>query len=383
MAVNGVHYVTGTPNAYMQEVGLIHAAGEWISKFGKQIFIVTGTDSWASIEKKLTDSLDRAGIIYEVAVYEGECSYKEISRLNALVNPADELIVGVGAGKVMDIAKKLSNDLQRPFIAIPTVATNCAAATNLSVMYTDDGHYYDNPFFYRNTLLVLVDTDLMAKAPERFLIAGIGSAIATWYESAACASGKRHNLPTLGAIKAAKLSYDTILEYGITAIEDARQHHASLALQKVIDAIILFGGMVCGMGENNCRWAAAHAVYNGLISLPASEYALHGEIVAYGTLVQLALEDRPQADINELVALYKAIGLPTKLGELGIEHPLDDQDNNLWINRALSVAGTMGNMPFEVTAEALSRAIEQVEQWEQIEHFDKLEQTEQLGQLKL
>jgi glycerol dehydrogenase len=361
MAVNGVHFVTGTPNAYLQEVGLIHAAGEWISKYGSQVFIVTGTNSWASIEKKLIDSLNRVGIKYEIAVYEGECSYNEISRLESLVKPQHELIVGVGAGKIMDIAKKLSNDLKRPFVAIPTVATNCAAATNLSVMYTDEGQYFDNPFFYRNTLLVLVDTDLLARAPIRFLIAGIGSAIATWYEASACASGKRHNLPTLGGMQAARLSYDTLLEYGETAIEDARQHNASLALQKVIDAIILFGGMVCGMGEDNCRWAAAHAVYNGLVALPAVKQALHGEIVAYGTLVQLALEGRSAEEISELTTFYQTIGLPTKLQELGIDDLLDDQENNQWMSGALSITGTMRNMPFEVTAEALLRAVGQVE----------------------
>lgn len=360
--MNGVHLVMGTPNAYMQEVGLIHAAGEWIAKWGKRIFIVTGEASWESVNKKLTASLDRAGIVYEYAVYEGECSYNEIERLSAMVLEGTELIVAVGAGKVTDIAKKLSHDLKLPFIAIPTLAATCAAATNLSVMYTDEGHYYDSQVFLNNTLLVLIDTDVVAKAPPRFLIAGIGSTLATWYEASACSSDKRHNVPTISGLQAAKLGYDTIMKYGVTAIEDARQENASFALQQVVDAIVLCGGMVSGLGEDNCRWAAAHAIYNGLITLPQQQ-ALHGEMVAYGTLVQLILEGRQPAEINELLAFYKLIGLPVKLQQLGIDYPFEEVEKD-WMSAVLSAAGTIGNMPFEVTAEALTMAVKQLEQWE-------------------
>jgi glycerol dehydrogenase len=362
--MNGVHFVAGTPNAYLQEVGLINAAGDWIAKYGKRIFVVTGTESWAQAGKKLTESLDRTDITYDVAVYSGECTYREINRLEALVELEVELIVGLGGGKVMDTAKKLSDAVRRPFVAVPTLAGSCAAATNLSAMYSEDGLFMEDAIFYRNSLLVLVDSDLIARAPARYLTAGIGGALAKWYESTASSSGKRQDLPTIGALQATRLSYDTLLQTGIQAVEDARQHRASLALQKVIDAIILFSGMTVGLGEDNCRPAAAHAVYIGLQSIVDIKHSLYGEKVAYGLLIQLALEQRPESECRELLAFYKAIGLPRKLRELGLQRPLEEAEIEEWIRLSLSPVGMMGNMPFEVTAEQLLHALHKVESWE-------------------
>ncbi|MFD0675466.1 MULTISPECIES: iron-containing alcohol dehydrogenase family protein [unclassified Paenibacillus] len=357
-----VHYVAGTPNAYIQEPGLMKTAGEWIAKFGKRIFIVTGSKSWESVQPQFTESLASAGIEYEVAPYRGECSYNEVSRLQAMVKPEIDLIVGVGAGKVIDTAKKLSNDLNKPFVAIPTLAAQCAPVTNLSVMYTDEGVYVDFPVFYRNTLLVLIDTDVIAAAPVRYLIAGIGDTIAKWYESSACSTGKTQNLPTIGGVQASKLCFDILLAHSDEAIRDAKEGRSSEALQKVIDAVILFSGLVGGLGEDNCRSAAAHAVHNGLTTLPESHHAYHGEKVAYGIITQLVLENRPAEEINDLLGFYKQIGLPSKLRELGITETLNDEQLREIARVSLSPDGTMGNMPFPVTAEMLIEAINKVEQ---------------------
>ncbi|MDF2958830.1 MAG: dhaD [Paenibacillus sp.] len=357
-----VHYVAGTPNAYIQEPGLMKSAGEWIAKFGKRIFIVTGSKSWASVQNHLPESLTAAGVEYEVVPYRGECSYNEVIRLQGLVKPEVDLIVGVGAGKVIDTAKKLANDLNKPLVAIPTLAAQCAPVTNLSVMYTDDGVYVDFPVFYRNTLLVLVDTEVIAAAPVRYLVAGIGDTIAKWYESTACSSGRTQNLPTIGGVQASKLCFDTLIAHSDEAIRDAQEGRSSEALQKVIDAVILFSGLVGGLGEDNCRSAAAHAVHNGLTTLPESHHAYHGEKVAYGIITQLVLEKRPLEEINELLSFYKQIGLPSKLRELGITKSLSADELNEIARVSLSPDGTMGNMPFPVTAEMLIDAINQVEQ---------------------
>lgn len=361
--MQGVHYVAGTPNAYIHEPGLLRHAGEWIAKFGKRVLIVTGNKSWAAAGDKLMASLEEAGVAYQVVHYRGECSYGEVARLQQIFDPAVELIVGVGAGKVIDTAKKLSNDVNRPLVTVPTLAATCAAVTNLSIMYTDDGVYIDFPVFYRNTLLTLVDTEVIAHAPVRYLIAGIGDTLAKWYESTACSTGKKQNLPTIGGVQAAKLCFDTLVQESKQAIDDARAHRASLALQKVIDAVILFSGLVGGLGEDNCRSAAAHAVHNGLTTLPEMHRAYHGEKVAYGILVQLALEQRPEAEVRELVAFYREIGLPVKLKDMGLERELTAQEMSEIVRVSMSPEGTMSNMPMEVTGESLVAAIRQVEQW--------------------
>ncbi|WP_438445351.1 iron-containing alcohol dehydrogenase family protein [Gorillibacterium sp. sgz5001074] len=361
--MQGSHYVAGTPNAYIQEPGLIGRAGEWISRFGRKVFLVTGVKSWEAAGAKLADSLERAGINYRVERYGGECTYGEADRLKQLVEPGTELIVGVGAGKVTDTAKKLANDLSLPLVTIPTLAATCAPVTNLSIMYTEEGVYMDFPVFYRNTLLTLVDTEVIAAAPPRYLAAGIGDTIAKWVESKACSTGKPQNLPTIGGVQTAKLIFDTLLADSEQALEDARAQRPTPELQRVIDAVILFSGMVGGLGEDNCRSAAAHAVHNGLTTLPEMHAAYHGEKVAYGILVQLALERRPEEEIRELTGFYRSIGLPVKLRDMGLDRPLTGREMEELIRVSLSPEGTMANMPFPVTGESLAEAIRQVEAW--------------------
>ncbi|MZQ83230.1 iron-containing alcohol dehydrogenase [Paenibacillus sp. 5J-6] len=359
--MDGVHFVLGSPNAYIQEAGIMRKAGEWIAKYGKSVFIVTGTNSWNSCGHQLTESLDETGIHYDVHTYRGECSYEEVSQLKNLTPTETELICGVGGGKVMDTAKALANELNKPFVAIPTLAATCAAVANLSIMYTEEGVYINFPVFVRGTLLCLVDTEVIAKAPVRFLAAGIADTLAKWIEAPMSASGKKQNLATLGGLQMAKLCYDTLIEYSEQAVKDAERGISSEALQRVIDANLLFSGMVGGLGEDNCRSAAAHAIHNGLTVIPETHKAYHGEKVAYGILVQLVLEDRPQEEIKELCDFYRLIGLPLKLNQLGINRELSQEELNEISRISLLPESTMGNMNFPITSEMIIRAIKIVE----------------------
>jgi glycerol dehydrogenase len=360
--MNGVHFVLGSPNAYIQEPGILRKAGEWIGEYGKSVFIVTGTRSWASCGERLTASLDEAGIAYDVQRYRGECSYEEVARLKQLVASGTELICGVGGGKVMDTAKALANQLNKPFVAVPTIAATCAAVANLSIMYTEEGVYIHFPVYVRGTLLCLVDTEVIAKAPVRYLAAGIADTLAKWIEAPMSASGKRKNLPTIGGLQMAKLVYDTLLQDSAQAIEDSGNGVPSEALERVIDANILFSGLVGGLGEDNCRSAAAHAIHNGLTVIPETHEAYHGEKVAYGILVQLVLENRPQHEIDELRSFYKRIGLPLRLNELGIERELSAAELQEVARISLLPESTMGNMTFPVTSDMVIQAIRRVEE---------------------
>jgi glycerol dehydrogenase len=230
-------------------------------------------------------------------------------------------------------------------------------------MYTEDGVYINFPVYYRGTMLCLVDTEIIASAPARYLAAGIADTLAKWIEAPMSASGKPMNLPTVGGLQAAKLCYDTLLEHSAQAVEDAKNGAAGQALQHVVDAIILFSGMVGGLGEENCRSAAAHAIHNGLTVIPETHHAYHGEKVAYGILVQLVLENRPDREVREVLSFYQSIGLPRKLEHLGIQRELTPQEWEDIARIALSPEGTMSNMSMPVTSAMVIQAMKEVEAW--------------------
>jgi len=74
--------------------------------------------------------------------------------------------------------------------------------------------------------------------------------------------------------------------------------------------------------------------------------ALHGETVAFGLIVQLVLEERSDGFIEELLAFYRAIGLPCTLRQLGLAEPDD--------GKLAEIAGPTAATPISETCQASS-----------------------------
>jgi glycerol dehydrogenase len=121
----------------------------------------------------------------------------------------------------------------------------------------------------------------------------------------------------------------------------------------VVEAIKLQSGF--GFGGGGC--AAAHAIHNGLLVIPGIAKK-HGEIVAFGTLVQMVLEGRSMGEIERVVRWCRAVGLPTRTRDLG------SVDMNLLpkaCERACAPGDSMVNMPFEVTPSMVLEAIREID----------------------
>lgn len=72
--------------------------------------------------------------------------------------------------------------MDRPVIICPTVASTDAPCSALSVVYTDEGVFQEYLFLKRNPDVVLVDTAVIAASPLRLTVAGMGDALATYFE---------------------------------------------------------------------------------------------------------------------------------------------------------------------------------------------------------
>jgi glycerol dehydrogenase len=217
------------------------------------------------------------------------------------------------------MAKLVASQSNLPIVTIPTSAATCAAWTALSNIYSEQGAFqYDVPLPYAPNLLIL-DYDLIASAPKRTLIAGIGDALAKWYE-ASVSSGDSTASLTIAAVQQARVLRDILLQKSATALENP----GGEVWQEIVDAAVLLPGVIGGLGGANCRTVAAHAIHNGLTHLRETHDILHGEKVAYGILVQLRLEEIVQNNQlaasarQQLLEFYAQIGLPKSLEDLGL-----------------------------------------------------------------
>ena len=302
-------------------------------------------------------SLDEAGFKHAVHRFSGECSLTEIERVKAAGRELGaRTIVGAGGGKVLDTARAAAAGLGLPVVNCPTVASSDAPCSALSVIYTDEGVFQEYRFYRKNPDLVLVDTEVIAQAPPRLLVAGMGDALATWFEARTCVAGHVKNMrgggSTDSAAALAELCYRTLLEDGAAALRAVETKVVTPALERLVEANTLLSGL----GFESSGLAAAHAVHNGLTMAPGTHHYLHGEKVAFGLLVQLVLEGSSRTTVEQVLGFSTEVGLPITLAEIGLSNLPQDTLAQI-AARAAAPGETIHNEPFEVTPDMVADAI--------------------------
>ena len=268
-----------------------------------------------------------------------------------------DFIIGVGGGKALDTAKLVAHQCHLPIVTIPTSGATCAAWTGLSNVYSPEGAFlYDVPLDRCPDLLVL-DYSLIQTASQRTLVAGIGDALAKWYE-ASVSSGTSEQTLIIAAVQQARILRDILFQKSA----DALKQPGGEAWRQVVDATVLLAGVIGGLGGAQCRTVAAHAVHNGLTHIRAAHDALHGEKVAYGILVQLRLEEMVQGNQlaatarQQLLKFYAEIGLPQTLDDLGLGN-ITLKELRQAAEIACNPNSDIHRLPFKVVPEQLMAAM--------------------------
>ncbi|MEI6324475.1 MAG: glycerol dehydrogenase [Gemmataceae bacterium] len=296
-----------------------------------------------------------AQIAYAVHEFGGECSLAEIERIKQVATKA-KVILGAGGGKVLDAARAAAADLNLPCVNCPTVASSDSPCSALSVIYSEDGVVQGSRFHRKNADLVLVDTQVIAQSPPRLLVAGMGDALATWFEAKTCVEGHvknlRGGLSTQSALVLADLCYRTLLADGADALRSVQMQVVTPALERIVEANTLLSGI----GFESSGLAAAHAVHNGLTTAKATHDYLHGEKVAFGLLTQLVLEGQPRSVLDRVLGFAMEVGLPLTLADIGLPELPKEVLQKIAI-RATAKNDTIHNEPFEVRPDMVADAI--------------------------
>jgi glycerol dehydrogenase len=342
-----------SPGRYVQGQGTIRNLAEVLRQVGSgKPLILQDAVVAQVVEGPLSSVADALHVGFA-----GECSPREIDRVSGLARDGGaDAVVGVGGGKTLDTAKAVAHPAGLPLIIVPTVASSDAPTSSLSVVYNEEGIFLEFRFFGRNPDVVVVDTAIVAKAPVRFLVAGIGDGLSTYFEADASSRTRQRTVaggaPTLAALALARLCYDTLLEHGLSAKLAAEQGAVTPAVEKVVEANTLLSGL----GFESGGLAAAHSIHDGLTILPDTHHFLHGEKVAFGTISMLMLEERPAEVVEEVVDFCLEVGLPVTLGDIGLEGINQEELEKVSV-AACAEGETIHNEPFDVYPEAVADAI--------------------------
>jgi glycerol dehydrogenase len=343
------------PGKYIQGAGALDQLPSLVKLFGTQGLILASP----TVHKRvLPDSgLDLDAHALPVEGFGGECCEKELSRLAAVIREKDvDVLVGMGGGKTIDTAKIAADRAGIPVLIVPTIASTDAPCSGCAVLYSEEGVFERVYYQTSNPAAVLVDTLIIVKAPVRFLVAGMGDALSTWFEAKSCHRTQSRNecggLGSPAALSLARLCYDTLLQYGASAKIAAGQHLVTPALEHIVEANTLLSGL----GFESGGLATAHAVHNGLTALEETHAYYHGEKVAFGVLTGLQLADVPPEESAVVYAFCAEVGLPTTLADIGLQ----DVDRNrlmLVAERACAPEQPIHHEAGEITPERVLQAM--------------------------
>jgi glycerol dehydrogenase len=311
--------------------------------------IVAGSSAVQQLSETWSKTFAVVEMSHAVFPFGGECTAAEIRRGRQAAQAANaRVVIGAGGGKVLDTARAIAADLSLPVVNCPTIASSDAPCSALSVLYTDDGEWEEYRIYRRNPDLVLVDTAVIARSPVRHLVAGMGDALATWFEAKACANTGAKNMrggaSTRSALALAELCYKTLLADGVAAIESLQHQEPNDALERLVEANTLLSGV----GFESSGLAAAHAIHNGLTTAAGTHGYMHGEKVAFGLIAQLMLESQPASVVDEVLKFSNSVGLPTTFADIGIDNPSRELLDTV-AKRATAPGETIHNEPIRVT----------------------------------
>ena len=269
------------------------------------------------------------------------------------------MIFGMGGGKALDTAKGAAYEAGLAVFTFPTIAATCAAATALSVVYREEGSFDSFYFYERPARHCFLDLTVISQAPWEYLQAGMGDTIGKYFECHFAARGDKLTHSSALGREISNMCYAPLLEYGVQALEDCREGRVTLALAQAVLANVVSTGLVSLMVLDDYNCAIAHSIYYGLVLLPGfEEKYLHGNVVAYGVLVQLAV-DGDLEEAARLKGFLQKLQIPTTLAQMQVSLSRESLEEVL---ADIVREPDMEHIPYPVSEDMIYRAMEAVEE---------------------
>lgn len=338
--------------------------GEVCSPFGTRIICIGGKTAISKSRELIEKGVENTGLeILDFIWYGGEASYENVETLeqNSMVKNAD-MIFAIGGGKALDTVKALGYRTGKTVFTFPTIASNCAGTTAVSIMYNRDGSFKEPYFFSAPAKHCFINTQIIAKSPAKYIWAGMGDTYAKYFESVMSSRGEDLvHYHALG-VTVSQLCLFPLLKYGKKAMEDFKNGTASFEVEQAILSVVVTTGIASILltAEHiiDYNTGLAHAVFYALTSFPhIEERHLHGEVVGYGVLI-LLLVDKDEEMFKTMFDFNKSIGLPTCLADIEMS------ENNL--ERLVPMVCAMKDIdhnPYKITEEMVFKAFKELEKY--------------------
>lgn len=352
---------------YVQGRGVLQEIKRIVYPLGSKYLFLLGcrpieSDVRAAVEKSfrlpMTDTVtapepDRFFIEAEAQAYDAEnkevsyacldvegwqVSPTNIEKLWAEVERyAPDVIVAIGGGKTLDISRCVREKCGCGLVLVPTACATNAPGTNLSVIYKDDGsEILEMRCMAKMHDALLIDPELIIRAPARSLAAGIGDCMATYYEATVSARANG-SIDTASRVQWSVLreTADVLYRCGYKGYCASKAGHITGDYEFCLEQIAIGSGIP---GSAVGAISVAHIVDEILDGFAPARKMLHGERVGYGVLPLMVYAGTSLEKIYRYVDFAVSIHIPVTLEQIGL---CGISDEELLKNCVRAASGSM------------------------------------------
>ena len=273
----------------------------------KKVSVISGLNVKKFLQKKIERSLLSSKIkgVWHIAKNNEIASIKQIQ--SKVRNDKSDLIIGIGGGRSVDIAKMIAFNLKKPFVSLPTAASHDGIASPFVSVRSDKPH----SIVATAPLGVFVDIDIIKKAPKRLLASGCGDLVANIIAVRDWELGRDKTGEYFGRYSAnlASMSAKMLMENSDLFAKKG------LDVRVIVEALISAGVASCIAGSSRPCSGAEHLFSHALDRL-APGVGLHGEKCGIGAIMMAKLQGQ---DWKKIIKTLKNVGAPTTAKKIGLK----------------------------------------------------------------
>jgi glycerol-1-phosphate dehydrogenase [NAD(P)+] len=299
-----VKVVTGS-GALAKLPELLEALGSY-----RVLALLTGPTVGPTVGKRVESSLSSYG--FEVHTHTvGAADPEAVNDATNFVREVGaHLVVAVGGGRVIDVAKYVAHQLSLRFVSVPTAVSHDGIASPAVSLKDVDG--YPVSKFVKPPLAVVADIDVISQAPHRLLASGFGDIIGKVTSVRDAILAKKIKGEYVGdySLALAKMSAAMVAEHA-EAIAKREPEGVSV----LVEAAISCGVAMAIAGSSRPCSGSEHNFSHALDLVYPDKRSLHGEQVGVGTIMMAYLHG---LDWRRVQRLLRTVGAPTNCEELGV-----------------------------------------------------------------
>jgi len=305
-----------TPSHTMELPRLIVVGEKNIRKIGdflkslndaKKVSLISGSNVKKIVQKKIDESLTSSNIkkSWYLSKINDTKSIKEIEK--NVRKSKTNLLIGVGGGRSVDIAKMIAFNLGKPFVSIPTSASHDGIASPFVSVKGEKPH----SMVATAPLGVFVDVDVIKRAPKKLLASGCGDLIA---KITAVRDWQLGNSKT-GEYYGRYSAHLALMSAKILIENSSRFAKKGPDVREIVEALISAGVASCIAGSSRPCSGAEHLFSHAVDKLEPG-VGLHGEKCGIGAIMIAKLQGQ---DWKNIVKTLKSVGAPTTAKEIGLK----------------------------------------------------------------